>query len=76
MLMMLDVVTNHMGICDIKTMRPFNSSSHYHDCKGVGKGFLALMLRVERRGCAGPHAGFQLELGALPSSQQAPFQAP
>lgn len=34
LLIMLDVVANHVGPCDISTINPFNNTDHYHDCTG------------------------------------------
>ncbi|KIY97707.1 hypothetical protein MNEG_10256 [Monoraphidium neglectum] len=34
LLVMLDVVANHVGACDTSTIHPFDSPYHYHDCSG------------------------------------------
>ncbi|KAI8466818.1 MAG: glycoside hydrolase superfamily [Monoraphidium minutum] len=34
LLVMLDVVANHMGPCGVEGMDPFDRPSHYHDCGG------------------------------------------
>lgn len=35
MLMMLDVVANHMGpVADVSQLYPFNKTEHYHTCSG------------------------------------------
>jgi hypothetical protein len=36
LMVMLDVVTNHIGPCDIAMAVPFDHEHHYHDCGGAG----------------------------------------